>query len=173
MQQYVISNNVMEAVNHFKNGMSLKKLIVCSAVVCTSFSLWGQTASDFRAGANAGDKIDQYNLGLCYYKGNGVTKDYAQAVYWYRKAAEQGVAQAQNYLASCYYFGNGVEKDGNTALYWYEQAIKNEDESLNEKSKEFVPIFIKRLKEQGYSSSRAKVSNKPDLRPDYTVMSLN
>ena len=31
-------------------------------------------------------------LGGIYYKGRGVTQDYEQAVKWYTKAAEQGVA---------------------------------------------------------------------------------
>ena len=34
----------------------------------------------------------QYNLGLLYHHGRGVPQDYAEAMRWYRKAAEQGVA---------------------------------------------------------------------------------
>ena len=37
-------------------------------------------------------------LGYCYKHGNGVGQDNKQAVYWYRKAAEQGHADAQNVL---------------------------------------------------------------------------
>ena len=33
----------------------------------------------------------QYNLGVCYYKGEGVAKDQVEAVKWYRKAAEQNL----------------------------------------------------------------------------------
>lgn len=40
----------------------------------------------------------QYSLGLCYAKGDGVPQDYKQAVYWYSKAAEQGLAEAQESL---------------------------------------------------------------------------
>ena len=40
----------------------------------------------------------QYSLGFCYYNGYGVPQDYAQAVQWYRKAAEQGNAAAQEAL---------------------------------------------------------------------------
>ena len=32
----------------------------------------------------------QYNLGYCYEKGYGVTKDKEQAMQWYKKAADQG-----------------------------------------------------------------------------------
>ncbi len=33
----------------------------------------------------------QYNLGVMYERGHGVPQEYARAVKWYRKAAEQGV----------------------------------------------------------------------------------
>ncbi len=44
----------------------------------------------------------QYNLGICYANGQGVTKDEAEAVKWYRKAAEQNHAMAQYNLGVCY-----------------------------------------------------------------------
>ena len=44
----------------------------------------------------------QNNLGVCYESGAGVPKDTAQAVVWYRKAAEQGLARAQCNLGICY-----------------------------------------------------------------------
>jgi TPR repeat protein len=37
-----------------------------------------------------GDADSQYRLGIHYEKGQGVTHDDAEAVKWYRKAAEQG-----------------------------------------------------------------------------------
>ncbi len=35
-----------------------------------------------------------------YYNGEGVPKDYKEAVKWYRKAADQGIAHAQHNLAA-------------------------------------------------------------------------
>ncbi len=40
----------------------------------------------------------QFNLGCCYYYGQGVERDYAEAADWFRKAAEQGHANAQDNL---------------------------------------------------------------------------
>ncbi len=40
-----------------------------------------------------------------------MTKDYVEAVKWYRKAAEQNHAVAQVNLGVCYANGNGVVKD--------------------------------------------------------------
>jgi hypothetical protein len=37
----------------------------------------------------------QFLLGIAYQIGEGVSQDYAQAAFWYRKAAEQGHEQAQ------------------------------------------------------------------------------
>ena len=48
--------------------------------------------------AEQGDTEAQYNLGLCYYKGEGVAKDVVEAAKWYREAADQGYAEAQKAL---------------------------------------------------------------------------
>ena len=37
-----------------------------------------------------GDADAQFELGFCYANGKGVEQDQAEAVSWYRKAAEQG-----------------------------------------------------------------------------------
>ncbi len=57
-----------------------------------------------------------------YRKGYGVKKDYAEAVSWFRKAAEQGNANAQNNLGWCYYNGKGVPKDRTKAIEWWKKA---------------------------------------------------
>ncbi|QSR87721.1 sel1 repeat family protein [Candidatus Methylacidiphilum infernorum] len=57
--------------------------------------------------ARGGNAQAQLDLGDAYSRGQGVTKDLAQAVYWYRKAAEQGNVQAQYKLGFAYYWGVG------------------------------------------------------------------
>ena len=42
------------------------------------------------AKAEKGDAEAQYQLGCCYYEGDGVEQNYEQAVYWWTKSAEQG-----------------------------------------------------------------------------------
>jgi len=66
--------------------------------------------------------VAQYNLGVCYYHGYGVTQDYKQAVYWYTKAANQGYAMAQYNLGVCYDNGFGVTQDYKQAVCWYTKA---------------------------------------------------
>ncbi|MCX8500811.1 MAG: sel1 repeat family protein [Alphaproteobacteria bacterium] len=52
--------------------------------------------------AEAGDAECQVLLGAAYALGRGVPQDYAEAVSWFRKAAEQGNALAQYSLGAIY-----------------------------------------------------------------------
>jgi TPR repeat protein len=54
-----------------------------------------------------------------YRSGDGVPKDSAEAVKWFRKAAEQGNAVAQNILGAMYARGDGVPKDLVQAHAWH------------------------------------------------------
>lgn len=94
------------------------------------------TVENYRTAANQGNAIAQYNLGLCYCDGNGVTKDINQAVYWWKKSAMQGVAEAQYNLGCCYDKGEGTPKDINTAKYWYQKAAQQGIEQAKEALKE-------------------------------------
>jgi len=48
-----------------------------------------------KASAEQGVASAQYNLGAMYANGDGVPENVAEAVKWYRLAAEQGNASAQ------------------------------------------------------------------------------
>jgi hypothetical protein len=69
----------------------------------------------------------QYELGKKYYYGNGVKKDVAEAVRWYRKAADQGDATAQSALGDAYMEGNGVQSDWPEAVKWFRKAADQGD----------------------------------------------
>lgn len=56
-----------------------------------------------------------------YENGKGVAKDYAEALTWYRKAAEQD-SLGQNNLGWMYLDGRGVRKDANEAVRWFRLA---------------------------------------------------
>ena len=66
----------------------------------------------------------QYNLGTMYRKGDGVKQDYKEAVEWYRKAAEQGLANAQYNLGLMYAKGQGAPTDFAAALKWLQLAAE-------------------------------------------------
>src|SRR4029450_8402071 len=58
--------------------------------------------------AAQGEAEAQNNLGLRYYKGQGVPQDYAEALKWFRLAAAQGNASAQHHLGQLYRGRQGV-----------------------------------------------------------------
>lgn len=64
---------------------------------------------------------EQYELGNRYFYGID-EQDYAEAVKWYRKAAEQGNVDAMNSLGVCYYEGYGVAQDYAEAVKWFRRA---------------------------------------------------
>jgi TPR repeat protein len=77
---------------------------------------------EWRPLAEKGDALAQYNLGVLYRKGRGVTQDDVQARKWYDKAAVQGHAKAQYNLGTLYFNGEGVPKDYKQALRWFHLA---------------------------------------------------
>ena len=71
-----------------------------------------------------GSDIAQNNFGWMYDNGYGVSKDYSEAVEWYRKAAEQGNARGQTRLGLMYIYGYGVLKDYAEAIKWFRKAVE-------------------------------------------------
>ena len=87
----------------------------------------------YKAKAEKGDAKAQFMAGYCYYAGEGVEKDYVEAVKWYRKAAEQNYSEAQVMLAVCYAKGRGVDGDYVEAMKWYHKSAE-----LNNFNAQFV-----------------------------------
>ena len=52
--------------------------------------------------AQSGDAQAQYDLGICYESGDGVSVDYTRAAALFVKAAEQGLADARFHLTRNY-----------------------------------------------------------------------
>ncbi len=86
----------------------------------------GPNVEELRKLAEQGDAAAEFNLGMCYERGEGVAKDQEQAVKWYAHAAEQGHVWAQFRLGICYADGAGVAKDQEEAVKWYTRAAEQE-----------------------------------------------
>ncbi|MCP5280119.1 MAG: sel1 repeat family protein [Rhodoferax sp.] len=69
--------------------------------------------------AKQGHPVAQFNLGVKYDFGQGVEKDPAQAIRWYRLAAAQGHGGAQFNLGGMYFEGLGVKRDLLRATMWF------------------------------------------------------
>jgi TPR repeat protein len=83
--------------------------------------------AEIRAGAERGEARAQNDLGWLLHDGLlGLEKDYAQAVSWFRKAADQGYAHAQCNLGRAYEEGNGVNQDYAEAIKWFRKAAEQD-----------------------------------------------
>ena len=58
-----------------------------------------------------------------------VPQDYAEAVKWYKEAAEQEIAPAQCNLGLCYQTGRGVDLSETEAVKWFCRAAKQGDKT--------------------------------------------
>jgi len=75
--------------------------------------------------AREGNVWAQFYVGAMYDNDQGVPQDYAEAARWYRRAAEQGHADAQFNLAVIYYFYfQGQARDYAEAARWYRRAAE-------------------------------------------------
>jgi hypothetical protein len=92
-----------------------------------------QKAEKQLALAEQGNASAQYILGIMYEYGEGVSQDMVQAMYWYRKAAEQGLSDAQFFLGAIYYNGEkGITKDYSQAIFWLRKAAEQGDTHAQE-----------------------------------------
>ncbi|HET7205789.1 MAG TPA: GAF domain-containing protein [Terriglobales bacterium] len=87
------------------------------------------TLDDLRRVAATGDAAAQFALGARYAQGDEVNQDYAEAVRWFQKAAEQGHVVAQATLGAYYWAGRGVPQDLSKAYFWSALARAGGDEA--------------------------------------------
>lgn len=106
----------------------------CLLVAFLSFSVRAIAAPDTRTGiektkafALQGDAKAQGLLGLAYFMGNGVPRDFAEAAKWATKAAEQGDALAQGLVGLMYLMGDGMPQNSAEAEKWLLKAAEQGD----------------------------------------------
>ncbi len=113
--------------------MRMTNSLLSLVFLTCSCLLWAQvppsrddlTIDSLRQRAAAGDVKAQTQLGNSYLFGKGVMKDVAQAVLWFKKAAERGDANAECALGSIYSAGlQGVPLDYSEAVRWYRKAAE-------------------------------------------------
>ncbi len=67
----------------------------------------------------------QHDLGAIYTAGHGgVKQNFEKAAFWFREAADSGIANAQYNLGVLHHQGLGVKQDLDKALYWYRESAK-------------------------------------------------
>lgn len=78
-----------------------------------------QRFAELKELALKGGALEQHELANCYFYGQGVVRDRAQAFYFYRLAGGQGNIESQNQLGICYHNGHGVSQDQMEACAWW------------------------------------------------------
>ena len=73
----------------------------------------------FRSAAQRNNAAAQFSLGVMYYEGYGVERDYKLAHHWHLLAATKGYAAAQYNLGRMYFFGQGVPQDFIHSHLWF------------------------------------------------------
>ena len=115
----------------------MKNYLMCIFLAVFTISIYGQNhknAADYRTDAINGNAIAQFYLGQSYFRGWGIKPDTIQAVYWWRKSAEQGDPTAQNNMGVAYSNGWGnLTQNKETAIYWYKKAAEK-DLALSQKN---------------------------------------
>lgn len=86
-----------------------------------------QAAAMFAELAEQGNSDAQFNLGLCYFNGQGVPQSHDEAVTWFRKSAEQDNPLGQFQLGLCYQDGTGVPQSYEDAAKWYKLSADQGD----------------------------------------------
>lgn len=76
----------------------------------------------YRPLAEQGVAAAQYSLGVMYYTGQGVPRNFVEASKWYRLAAAQGDAGAMTRLGVMSIGGQGVAPSPAEAMKWYQRA---------------------------------------------------
>lgn len=90
---------------------------------------FSEAFDECRRAADQGDLDAQFQLGLMYGLGLGVSQSYTQALKWYRWAAQKGSPKAQVNLGYLYGTGRGVPQDYVEAYAWYSIAASSGDET--------------------------------------------
>ncbi len=105
--------------------------VVCTASVWVAPGAGAQEQGDILRAlqvwlplAKQGDATAQLKVGNLYARGEGVSKDYFEAMKWYRQAAEQGLPEAQFELGKYYNKGRGIPPDEVEAVRWYRMAAE-------------------------------------------------
>lgn len=99
------------------------RVLALAACLFLNAPLWAQSglsvaSRDLLKRAEAGDAQAQFELGQAYDFGQGAPLDEAQALRWYRAAAEAGLVEAQNSVGGRFL----SQKKFDLALPWFEKA---------------------------------------------------
>ncbi|RDV00901.1 tetratricopeptide repeat protein [Trinickia dinghuensis] len=101
--------------------------------------------------ADQGHAQSMFAIGNYYSHGLfGLPKDRAEAVVWFRKAAELGFPLAEDMLGAAYEYGQGVERDPAQAKHWYQKTLEDTRKEA-EQGDAAAQLWLGQMYERGFS----------------------
>ena len=84
--------------------------------------IYEKALKHFTNAAEQGNSDAQYKLGLLYFCGEGVPKDFVEAKKWFETAYMKNNGPATYFLSCMYYNGDGTDVDKNKSRWLFEKA---------------------------------------------------
>ena len=116
-----------------------------------------------RVTAVEGDRLPgpPIHLGVMYSRGEGVPEGHAEAVRWYRLAAEQGDALAQTNLGFMYGNGDGVPRDLVFAYMWFNLSAAQGNETAQRNNEMIEQVMTREEIAEAQRLSREWIETHP------------
>ncbi len=105
--------------------------------------------------AQGGDVRAQYLLGRIYSEGEGVAKNDAEGIKWYRLAANNGDVVSQLVLGTMYVNGRGVERDLAQAYSWFTIVARGGVRSMTSQAFEVRDLIEQMMSSQQINDAEA------------------
>ena len=112
------SNGMEDSDNNFEDAYSLGEELL-------KINDYQGALNNFMLAAEKGNVKAQEEIGIMYFEGKGVEKNYNEAGKWCLKAAEAGCARAQRIMGDLYKNGLGLNIDVRRAFDWYKKAAES------------------------------------------------
>ncbi len=109
---------------------------------------------------------DQNILGRMYLTGWGVKKDEHEALYWFRKSAEQGMTDSQYLLGLGHFVGRGVPRDFVSAYMWLNLAGASGHEEARKRLNTLHNVMTPNAISEAQSLSRQWKPRESEYRQD-------
>ncbi|MEA2094737.1 MAG: tetratricopeptide repeat protein [Pseudomonadota bacterium] len=114
---------------------------------------------EYKALADDGEIVALHNLGVMYYNGSGVHRNYEKAIQCFLKAAEQGIAGSQNNLGYIYAHGHGVQKNYVKSKMWFNIANLNGEKTANKNLEIIDTLMTSTEREEAMKLAREWIGN--------------
>lgn len=115
----------------------------------------------FLMAASQGDSAGQFNLARMYLAGNGIQKDDAKALYWYKRSANKNFLPAVQVIAAAYHnggFSGLIKVDPDQAKSWDDKVTRLKAIARKEADEKLAALAAAQKKLQ--EEAAAKKANK-------------